>query len=60
MGLQERANKRKIIMDKEKLIERIIKALEDMPIPEDLHISEQHSYGYALRDAIQIIKQLNK
>jgi len=65
MGLQERANKRRTIMDSDlsklrNLKERIIKALIDMPIPEDIHIAEQEGYGYALYDAIQIIKQLDK
>jgi len=65
MGLQERANKRRTIMDSDlsklrTLKERIIKALIDMPTPQDLHISEQHGYGYALYDAIQIINQLDK
>jgi hypothetical protein len=64
MGLQERANKRKIMeSDLSKLRtlkERIIKALIDMPTPEDLPIEEQEGYGYALHEAIQIINQLDK
>ena len=40
--------------------ERIIKALKDIPTPEDLHISERHGYDYAIGDAIDVVKQLNK
>ena len=42
------------------LKERIIKALKDIPTPQDLHIEERHGYGYGLNDAIQIINQLDK
>tara|TARA_B100000963_G_scaffold240208_1_gene210104 strand:- start:9424 stop:9681 length:258 start_codon:yes stop_codon:yes gene_type:complete len=42
------------------LKERIIKALKDIPTPQDLHIEERYGYGYAINDAIQIINQLDK
>jgi len=65
MGLQERANKRRTIMDSDlsklrTLKERIIKALIDMPIPEDMPMAEEVGYECALNDAIQIINQLDK
>tara|TARA_R100000988_G_C4004146_1_gene171279 strand:- start:1563 stop:1823 length:261 start_codon:yes stop_codon:yes gene_type:complete len=62
---QEIANKRRTIMESDlcklsTLKERIIKALIDMPTPEDMPIEEKVGYGCALYDAIQIINQLDK